>query len=65
MAKVAKAEPHTKIAIAGQQFDFGEDGTRQVSNAEVDLLTRYADEGGTATVEIEEQTASSKKKEAK
>jgi hypothetical protein len=63
MAKVAKAEPGTKIAIAGQQFDFGEDGTRQVSNAEVDLLTRYADEGGTAKIEITEQ--SSKKKEAK
>lgn len=38
MATVAKAAPGTIVRIAGDVFDFGEDGTRQVSQAERDLL---------------------------
>lgn len=53
--KVAKAEPGTTIRMSygGQSltFQFGEDGTRQVTETEAQALERYS---GPAKVEVTE-----------
>lgn len=54
MPKVAKAAPGTLIYTEGQTFDFGADGTRQVSEEEVEKLRRYESNGGPIKVEITE-----------
>lgn len=38
MAKTAKAAPGTHVVVANEVFDFGADGTRQVTEAEAELL---------------------------
>lgn len=64
MAKQAKTEPNTvlKLSHGGvtHTFDFGDDGTRQVSEAEIAALDSYRRNGGPVKFEITE----TKKKEA-
>lgn len=53
--KVAKAEPGTTITLTfggeERKFVFGDDGTRQVTEAEAAALERYS---GPAKVEVSE-----------
>jgi hypothetical protein len=51
MPKVAKTEPGTTINYGEHVFEFA-DGSRQVSEQEIDVLRRYEAEGGPAKVEI-------------
>lgn len=55
MAK-AKAEPNTRLTFAhGSEsltFEFGDDGTRQVTQNEIAALESYAANGGAVKVEI-------------
>lgn len=63
MAKIAKAEPGTTIRYphggTSHVFQFGEDGTRQVTEAEAEALRSYTANGGPVKVEIAEQKAKS------
>lgn len=56
MPKVAKAEPGTIIRhpFGGESFtfEFGDDGTRQVTEKEAEALANYSARGGSAKVEI-------------
>lgn len=52
MAKVAKATPGVTIYTEGQTFDFGADGKRQVTEAEIEKLRKYKENGGPVSVEI-------------
>lgn len=58
MAKTATAEPNAKLRLAhggvSHSFDFGDDGTRQVTEAEVAALESYRRNGGPLKVEITE-----------
>lgn len=54
MPHIAKAAPGTNIYTEGQTFDFGDDGTRQVSEAEIEKLRRYEANGGPVKIEITE-----------
>lgn len=62
MAITAKADPGTHLFTGGQTFDFGEDGTRQVTEAERALLERHNENGGVPKIEFSE-TKSKKVKE--
>lgn len=62
MPLVAKTEPGADLFTEGQHFVFGDDGTRQVSQAEAEALRRYQANGGRLKIEI---TEDSKKKGAK
>lgn len=59
MAKVAKAEPNAVLRIAhggvSHTFDFGDDGTRQVTQAEVAALESYQRNGGALKVEVSDK----------
>lgn len=57
MALVAKTEPGADLFTEGQHFVFGDDGTRQVTQAEADLLRRYAENGGPLKIEVSEEKA--------
>lgn len=46
MPKTAKTEPNTTVAIANNVYQFGDDGTRQVSETEAEELLRAAADGG-------------------
>lgn len=56
MPKVAKAEPNARLGFthAGvtHTFEFGDDGTRQVSEAEAAALESYRRNGGPLKVEV-------------
>lgn len=54
MPKVAKAEAGADLFTEGIHFVFGPDGTRQVSEAEVQVLERYKANGGVLKIEITE-----------
>lgn len=62
MAKVAHAEPGTTIRYphggTSHTFVFGDDGTRQVTEAEAEALASYVANGGTVKVEITEDKKS-------
>lgn len=53
MPKVARTEPNTTIHYGEAVFEFGDDGTRQVSEQEIFLLERYTANGGPAKITIE------------
>lgn len=53
MATVAKAPAGTEIYTEGQRFVF-EDGSRQVSEAEIEKLRRYTANGGPISIDFEE-----------
>lgn len=54
MPKVAKTEPGADLFTENTHFVFGDDGTRQVSEAEVEILRRYEANGGPFKIEITE-----------
>ena len=65
MPKVAKTKPGTEITIGNETFRFGDDGTRQVSEADIALLEQYRVEGGPAKCEIlDEPPATAKSDDA-
>lgn len=61
MARVARTEPGTTINYGEHVFEFGDDGTRRVSAAEEEILARYADNGGPARIEFEDEKAKSER----
>lgn len=60
MATVARADVN-EIVTEGEVFRF-EDGTRQVSAADIEKLNRYTANGGPARITYEEQTTSKSRK---
>lgn len=60
MAKVARTEPGTTVNYGEYVFEFGDDGSRQVSDQEADILSRL-DADGVLKVTI---TESKKRKES-
>lgn len=50
--KTAHAEPGTTIHYGEHVFEFGDDGQRQVTEEEESVLADYAENGGSAKVEI-------------
>lgn len=63
MPTTAKTEPGTHLFTENQTFDFGDDGTRQVSEAERHTLERFIENGGDLKIEFEETKPKSKAKE--
>lgn len=61
MALVARTEPGADLYTEETHFVFGDDGTRQVTQTEADILRRYQENGGALKIEITED----KKKGAK
>ena len=55
MPLVARTDKGADLYTEGTHFVFGEDGTRQVSNTEADILRRYMENGGVLKIEITEQ----------
>lgn len=51
MSKVATAKPGTTLRIGSEIFRFGDDGTREVTEAEAKLLARY---DGPAKVKVKD-----------
>jgi predicted mannosyl-3-phosphoglycerate phosphatase (HAD superfamily) len=54
MPLIAKAPEGTVIFTEGQSFHF-DDGTRQISQVEEEALRRYVANGGTVSIDFEEQ----------
>lgn len=54
MALIAKTEPGADIYTEGTHFVFGDDGKRQVTQAEADILRRYQENGGPFKIEVSE-----------
>ena len=54
MPLVAKTDAGADLYTEGTHFVFGDDGTRQVSNAEAEILRRYQENGGVLKIEINE-----------
>lgn len=50
MPTEARTEPNTTIVVGDQVFEFGDDGTRQVTEAEVEQLNGYMLNGGSAKI---------------
>lgn len=62
MARVARTEPGTTINVGESVFEFGDDGTRRVTAAEEELLTRHIDrEGLPARIEFEDERTKSER----
>lgn len=70
----AKAEPNSEIVYGDAVFQFGDDGTRQISRKERELLERYRLNGGPMKIDItevepetpyDEQTVDALRKELK
>jgi hypothetical protein len=54
MPLVARAEAGADLYTEGTHFVFGDDGSRQVTQAEADILRRYKENGGVLKIEITE-----------
>lgn len=59
MSKVATAKAGTTLRIGSEVFRFGDDGTREVTEAEAKLLARY---DGPAKVQVEDVKPAKKSK---
>lgn len=62
--KQAKAGPGTTIHYGEHVFEFGSDGLRQVTEAEILILDEYRHNGGPTKVEISEVKDSSPDRDA-
>lgn len=54
MPLVARTEKGADLYTEGTHFVFGDDGSRQVTHAEADILRRYMENGGVLKIEITE-----------
>lgn len=59
MPLVARTDKGADLYTEGQRFVF-QDGTRQVSHEEADVLRRYMANGGTLKIEITEEKKGAK-----
>jgi hypothetical protein len=62
MPKIAHAEPNSVWRLANEPFHFGEDGTRQVTEGEAQLLLQAAELSGFKVEITEEKPKKEKEK---